>query len=67
VENGVYKITASPKEKKPVVEFLKPQGRFKHLFKPENAPILERIQKEIDLKWEILQRRAQTGKEGLPA
>lgn len=67
VEKGVYKITAMPKEKKPVVEFLKPQGRFKHLFKPENAPILERIQKEIDYKWEILQRRAQAGKEGLPA
>ncbi|GHT60290.1 pyruvate synthase subunit PorB [Endomicrobiia bacterium] len=58
VENGVYKINVMPKEKKPVVEFLKPQGRFKHLFKPENAHILESIQKNVDTKWEILQRRA---------
>ncbi|MDR3049343.1 MAG: pyruvate ferredoxin oxidoreductase [Elusimicrobiota bacterium] len=67
IENGVYTINAFPKEKKPVTEFLKPQGRFKHLFKPENAPILEAIQKEVDLRWEILQRRAELGKEKKPA
>ncbi|MDR0956633.1 MAG: hypothetical protein LBL77_02065 [Endomicrobium sp.] len=58
VENDVYKINVMPKEKKPVVEFLKPQGRFKHLFKQENAHILETIQKDIDKKWEILKYRA---------
>ncbi|MDR0822623.1 MAG: hypothetical protein LBN20_02430 [Endomicrobium sp.] len=63
IENGVYTITAFPKEKKPVAEFLKPQARFKHLFKPENAPMLEAIQKEVDLRWEVLQRRAELGKE----
>jgi pyruvate ferredoxin oxidoreductase beta subunit len=57
VENGVYKINVMPKEKKPVTEFLKPQGRFKHLFKPENAYILESIQKDVDFKWNCLQRR----------
>lgn len=64
IENGVYKINAFPKEKKPIMEFLKQQGRFKHLMKPENAPIVETIQKEIDSKWEILQRRAELGKAG---
>ncbi|MDR1952530.1 MAG: pyruvate ferredoxin oxidoreductase [Elusimicrobiota bacterium] len=67
VENGVYKINVFPKEKKPITEFLKPQGRFKHLFKPENAHLLEAIQKNIDDYWETLKRRDELGKKGLPA
>jgi len=58
VVNGEYKITMKPKEKKPVVEFLKPQGRFKHLFRPENKPILDEIQAEVDRKWEKLLKLA---------
>lgn len=54
IENGVLKITFKPREKKPIVEFLKVQDRFRHLFKPENQGILEAIQKEIDRKWELL-------------
>jgi len=56
IENGVTKITFKPKEKKPVVDFLKPQGRFKHLFKPENEWVLNKIQQETDKEWEKLQR-----------
>jgi pyruvate ferredoxin oxidoreductase beta subunit len=52
----VTKITFKPKEKKPVVDFLKPQGRFKHLFKPENEWVLNKIQEETDKEWEKLQR-----------
>jgi len=47
VVNGEYKITVRPKEKKPVAEFLKLQGRFKHLFNPGNEQILADIQNEI--------------------
>lgn len=54
VENGVYHVTYKPKEKKPVVEFLKMQGRFKHLFKPGNEHLLEEIQAEVDARWERL-------------
>jgi len=61
VENGVYKINVKPKEKKPIAEFLKPQGRFSHLFKPGNEHILEQIQKEVDEKWENLQKKADLG------
>ena len=32
-ENGVYKIDKKPKEKMPVADWMKKQGRFKHLFK----------------------------------
>lgn len=54
VENGQYKINVQPKEKKPITEFFKLQARFKHLLKPENKPILDDIQLEIDRRWEKL-------------
>jgi pyruvate ferredoxin oxidoreductase beta subunit len=54
VIDGEYKINSKPKEKKPVVDFLKEQGRFKHLFKPGNEQILADIQAEVDARWEKL-------------
>lgn len=51
VENGVWKLNSKPKEKKPVEEFLKLQGRFKHLFKEENKELIANIQAEVDRKW----------------
>ena len=56
IENGNWKFTYKPKQRKPVVEFLKPQGRFKHLFKEENKHILDEIQKDIDDNWARLER-----------
>ncbi len=55
-ENGRLTINYKPKEKKPVTEFLKTQGRFKHLFSPENEGILERAQELVDREWEALLR-----------
>lgn len=57
VENGKYKITAKPAERKPIEEFLKSQKRFDHLAKtPEKIP---EIQKAIDEEWERLLKLAQ--------
>ena len=56
VENGKYKITYRPKEKLPVIDWLKSQGRFRHLFKPENAAVIEEIQRKVDAEWEKLQK-----------
>ncbi|HDQ06753.1 MAG TPA: pyruvate synthase subunit beta [Candidatus Bathyarchaeota archaeon] len=60
-EYGEYKlspqskvIALKPEKKKPVEEYLKTQGRFKHLFKPENKHVLEAIQKEVDRRWQKL-------------
>lgn len=53
VTNGVYKVS-KPREKKPVLEWLKQQGRFRHLSKPENKPILDAIQANIDSNWQSL-------------
>jgi pyruvate ferredoxin oxidoreductase beta subunit len=54
VENGKYRVTYKPKEKKPVLDWLKTQGRFRHLFKEENAGMLEAVQKEVDREWQEL-------------
>ena len=56
IEDGVTKITVTPKEKKPITDFLKPQGRFKHLFAPENEWMLKKIQEDIDKEWARLQK-----------
>lgn len=54
VINGKYIINYKPKNKLPVVEFLKVQGRFRHLFKKENEDLLVKIQEEVDKRWEEL-------------
>lgn len=54
VENGKYKINYKPAKKLPIEEFLKPQRRFKHLFKPGNEWMIEQFQKELDERWEML-------------
>ena len=54
VENGKVHINYKPKERKPIEEFLKGQGRFRHLFKPENKHVIEEMQKMIDEEWERL-------------
>lgn len=61
VEKGVWRFTYKPKERKPIEEFLKPQGRFQHLFKEENKPILEEVQKGIDSNWQRLERIVEAG------
>jgi len=59
VDHGVWKINYKPKEKKPLVEWLKPQARFAHLFKPNNEHIIAELQAEVDRKWdELLAREA---------
>ena len=54
VINGKYKINYKPKEKKPIEEFLRPQKRFKHMFKPGNEWMIEEFQKEVDTRWQAL-------------
>lgn len=57
VENGVYRLTYKPREKKPVEEWLKTQGRFRHLLAPENRHLLEAFQRYVDEEWERLLKR----------
>jgi pyruvate ferredoxin oxidoreductase beta subunit len=57
VEDGEWRLTYRPKEKLPIEEFLKPQGRFRHLFAEQNKHIIEELQAEVDRKWKQLLER----------
>ncbi|MCG2690690.1 thiamine pyrophosphate-dependent enzyme [Candidatus Parcubacteria bacterium] len=54
IENGKVSLNYIPKEKKPVDAFLKPQGRFAHLFQTENDWMLKRFQNQVDSQWDDL-------------
>ena len=57
-ENEKYKLNYEPKEKIPVEEFYKTQGRFKHLFKREDKEqIFKDIQKVTDKEWKKINKK----------
>ncbi|HOG39634.1 MAG TPA: pyruvate synthase subunit PorB [Syntrophorhabdaceae bacterium] len=47
VENGIYKITYSPEPLKPVKDYIKGQGRFRHLKDGD----IEKIQERVSADW----------------
>ena len=57
VIDSEWKLSYEPKRKLPIEEFLKTQGRFKHLFKKGNEWTIELYQKEVDKRWEALLKR----------
>ena len=57
IENGNWKLNYKPKVKKSVEEYLKLQGRFRHLFKEGNKHIIEEMQAEVDKNWENLLKK----------
>ena len=57
IDNNELNITYRPKNVVPVIDYLGAQGRFKHLFKPQNKHILDGWQKRVDNNWDKLQRR----------
>lgn len=54
VIDGKYKISYKPAKKLPIEEFLRPQKRFKHLFKPGNEWMIKEFQEEVDARWQEL-------------
>jgi pyruvate ferredoxin oxidoreductase beta subunit len=56
VENGEWRLTYKPKEKRAVEEWLRRQGRFRHLFQPANRHVIDALQAEVDRHWERLLR-----------
>jgi pyruvate ferredoxin oxidoreductase beta subunit len=57
IEKGKYKINHRPQDRKPIEEFLKTQGRFKHLFEEKNKKVIEEIQWEVDEEWRNLLKK----------
>ncbi len=50
LENGTYKLNVNPAKLKPVADYVKPQGRFRHL----TASDIEEMQKLVDKNWAAL-------------
>ena len=59
VDNGVWKLNFKPKEKKPVEEWLKTQGRFSHLFQPQFRHVIDEIQARVDEEWAALVKKCE--------
>jgi pyruvate ferredoxin oxidoreductase beta subunit len=57
VVEGEWRLNYQPKHKLPLEDFLKKQGRFKHLFKPGNEYLIEAFQAEVDKRWEELLKK----------
>ena len=54
VEDGVHWTVQQPKERIPVRDYLKVQGRFSHLGEAD----IEAIEREVDEEWELLLAKA---------
>jgi len=61
IDGTKLNITYRPKNKLPIRDYLGVQGRFKHLFKKEFEHVIEEWQKEVDERWDYLQRREEAG------
>lgn len=57
IEDGSFRINLKP-ERKPVKEYLKTQGRFKHL----DEEAVQKIQEHVDSEWERLERLERCGR-----
>ena len=55
VDHGKWTLSYEPKKKLPIEDFLRSQGRFKHLFKPGNEDLIQQFHDEVDRRWEDLQ------------
>ena len=59
VIDGKWVLNYEPKNKLPIEDFLRPQRRFKHLFKKENEELIPLFQAEVDKRWEELRNRCE--------
>ncbi len=50
-EHGRRRLNFKPRAKKPVLEWLKRQGRFRHLFQSEHEALIGDLQREVDRRW----------------
>jgi pyruvate ferredoxin oxidoreductase beta subunit len=65
--NGKYQLSTpsrlfslAPQKKKPVADYLRGQGRFRHLLKPQGKKLLEEVQRKTDERWQQLLKKCQT-------
>ena len=54
VVEGKWILSYEPKQKLPIEEYLRVQGRFKHLFRPGNESLIAELQSDVDARWQEL-------------
>jgi len=59
VEDGRYRITVPVPVPRPLEEYLKVQGRYSHLFRPQFQSELEALRKQIDVNYKRLEKLSQ--------
>ncbi len=69
VVKGRYELSSpskmfelAPHKKKPVTDYLKGQGRFRHLFTPQGKKVLDEIQRWTDERWQRLLKKCADSK-----
>ncbi|MDR2707313.1 MAG: pyruvate ferredoxin oxidoreductase [Nitrososphaerota archaeon] len=50
----------SPQKAKPITDYFEGQGRFRHLFKPENKQLLDQLQEATNKQWQKLLKQCET-------
>jgi pyruvate ferredoxin oxidoreductase beta subunit len=61
VVEGEFRLTYVPEEIVPVEDWLRPQARFAHLLRPENAEVVAEIQRRVTAEWDDLRQRCEGG------
>jgi pyruvate ferredoxin oxidoreductase beta subunit len=54
VIDGTHRLTYRPTTKRPLRDWLEPQGRFSHLMRPEAEAVLGSHQEQVDREWKRL-------------
>jgi len=59
VEDGKYRLTVEiPEKRRPIQDYLKGQGRFRHLTPDQ----IQMIQERVDIDWETLMIKVRNSK-----
>ena len=66
VDHGRWKVNYKPKNRVPIEEWFKLQGRFKHLVAPEHEHLVAWHQQRVDTAWDALLEREARSKAETP-
>jgi pyruvate ferredoxin oxidoreductase beta subunit len=61
IDHGRVRITQPTPTLRPLVDYLKPQGRFRHLLTEDNADRVKEIEARLAREYAVLARRAELG------
>jgi len=59
VIDGTYRLNYRPRKPLPIAAWIKTQGRFRHLLRPENRHLLDELQEQVNREWKRLLRKCE--------